>query len=598
MPTQKYSVNQHPIQTLLSWINSSEIAIPEIQRPFVWDGVKVRDFIDSLYRGYPVGYLILWRNPNIRLKDGSISFGKRILIDGQQRITALMTSILGWEIVDKDYQKRRIKIAFHPVEKRFEVANPAIEKDKSWIKDISVVFSSDFRLYKMVDEYCQLNPSYKKEDIFESLESLRGIVNNHIGLIELNSDLDIDTVNEIFVRINSAGVSLSQADFAMSKIAVNEKFGGMELRKAIDYFCHLAIKPEFYESLKKLDPDFTNTSYFQKMEWLKKENDNLFDPKYTDMLRVAFTYKFKRGKLQDLVSLLSGRNFETRAYEETIAEESFNLLKEGIFDFMNENNFKTFLMIIRSSCFIDPEMIGSRNALNFSYILYLTLKNLNFNRALIERLVRRWFVFSILTRRYSGSPESKFDYDIRQIHKIGPKEYLESVINAELSEVFWDEALPQQMNTSVASSPFFNLYLAAQIIDNDRGFLSKEIKVKDLVEIKGDVHHVFPRQYLKKYNFSRGDYNQIANYVMAQSEINIAIGAKSPKVYFTEILEQCRSGKLKYGGIDNEEDLFKNLEENCIPKEIFEMEKDDYQRFLTLRRKLMARKIKRYFERL
>jgi len=598
MPTQKYSVNQHPIQTLLSWINSSEIAIPEIQRPFVWDGVKVRDFIDSLYRGYPVGYLILWRNPNIRLKDGSISFGKRILIDGQQRITALMTSILGWEIVDKDYQKRRIKIAFHPVEKRFEVANPAIEKDKSWIKDISVVFSSDFRLYKMVDEYCQLNPSYKKEDIFESLESLRGIVNNHIGLIELNSDLDIDTVNEIFVRINSAGVSLSQADFAMSKIAVNEKFGGMELRKAIDYFCHLAIKPEFYENLKKLDPDFTNNSYFQKMEWLKKENDNLFDPKYTDMLRVAFTYKFKRGKLQDLVSLLSGRNFETRAYEETIAEESFNLLKEGIFDFMNENNFKTFLMIIRSSGFIDPEMIGSRNALNFSYILYLTLKNLNFNRALIERLVRRWFVFSILTRRYSGSPESKFDYDIRQIHKIGPKEYLESVINAELSEVFWDEALPQQMNTSVASSPFFNLYLAAQIIDNDRGFLSKEIKVKDLVEIKGDVHHVFPRQYLKKYNFSRGDYNQIANYVMAQSEINIAIGAKSPKVYFAEILEQCRSGKLKYGGIDNEEDLFKNLEENCIPKEIFEMEKDDYQRFLTLRRKLMARKIKRYFERL
>ena len=598
MPIQKYSVNQHPIQTLLSWINSSEIAIPEIQRPFVWDGVKVRDFIDSLYRGYPVGYLILWRNPNVRLKDGSISFGKRILIDGQQRITALMTSILGWEIVDKDYQKRRIKIAFHPVEKRFEVANPAIEKDKSWIKDISVVFSSDFRLYKMVDEYCQLNPSYKKEDIFESLESLRGIVNNYIGLIELNSDLDIDTVNEIFVRINSAGVSLSQADFAMSKIAVNEKFGGMELRKAIDYFCHLAIKPEFYENLKKLDPDFTNTSYFQKMEWLKKENDNLFDPKYTDMLRVAFTYKFKRGKLQDLVSLLSGRNFETRAYEETIAEESFNLLKKGIFDFMNENNFKTFLMIIRSSGFIDPEMIGSRNALNFSYILYLTLKNLNFNRALIETLVRRWFVFSILTRRYSGSPESKFDYDIRQIHKIGPKEYLGSVINAELSEVFWDEALPQQMNTSVASSPFFNLYLAAQIIDNDRGFLSKEIKVKDLIEIKGDVHHVFPRQYLKKYNFSRGDYNQIANYVMAQSEINIAIGAKSPKVYFAEILEQCRSGKLKYGGIDNEEDLFKNLEENCIPKEIFEMEKDDYQRFLTLRRKLMARKIKGYFERL
>jgi len=596
MPIQKYSVNQHPIQTILSWINSKEIAIPEIQRPFVWDGVKVRDFIDSLYHGYPVGYLILWRNPNVRLKDGSIAFGKRILIDGQQRITALMTSILGWEIVDKDYQKRRIKIAFHPVEKRFEVSNPAIEKDKNWIKDISVVFSPEFKLYQMVEEYCKLNPLSKKEEIFESLESLRGIVNNHIGLIELNSDLDIDTVNEIFVRINSAGVSLSQADFAMSKIAVNEKFDGINLRKAIDYFCHLAVKPEFYENLKVLDKDFTNTLYFQKMEWLKKENDNLYDPSYTDMLRVAFTYKFKRGKLQDLVSLLSGRNFETRSYEEKIAEDSFSLLKEGIFDFINENNFKTFVMIIRSAGFIDPEMIGSQNALNFSYILYLTLKEINFNRALVEKLVRRWFVFSILTRRYSGSPESKFDYDIRQIHKIGAKEYLESVINAELSPVFWAEALPQQMNTSVASSPFFNLYLAAQIIDNDRGFLSKEIKVKDLVEIKGDVHHIFPRQYLKKYNLSRGDYNQIANYVMAQSEVNIAIGAKSPKIYLAEVLEQCRSGNLRYGAIDSEKDLLKNLEENCIPKEIFQMEKDDYQQFLNLRRKLMARKIKNYFE--
>ena len=596
MPIQKYSVNQHPIQTILSWINSKEIAIPEIQRPFVWDGVKVRDFIDSLYHGYPVGYLILWRNPNVRLKDGSIAFGKRILIDGQQRITALMTSILGWEIVDKDYQKRRIKIAFHPVEKRFEVSNPAIEKDKNWIKDISVVFSPEFKLYQMVEEYCKLNPLSKKEEIFESLESLRGIVNNHIGLIELNSDLDIDTVNEIFVRINSAGVSLSQADFAMSKIAVNEKFDGINLRKAIDYFCHLAVKPEFYENLKVLDKDFTNTLYFQKMEWLKKENDNLYDPSYTDMLRVAFTHKFKRGKLQDLVSLLSGRNFETRTYEEKIAEDSFSLLKEGIFDFINENNFKTFVMIIRSAGFIDPEMIGSQNALNFSYILYLTLKEINFNRALVEKLVRRWFVFSILTRRYSGSPESKFDYDIRQIHKIGAKEYLESVINAELSPVFWAEALPQQMNTSVASSPFFNLYLAAQITDNDRGFLSKEIKVKDLVEIKGDVHHIFPRQYLKKYNFSRGDYNQIANYVMAQSEVNIAIGAKSPKIYLAEVLEQCRSGNLRYGAIDSEKDLLKNLEENCIPKEIFQMEKDNYQQFLNLRRKLMARKIKNYFE--
>src|SRR3954470_22984365 len=117
---QKYSVNQHLIETLLAWINSGEIAIPEIQRPFVWDASKVRNLLDSLLRGFPVGYLIAWRNPDVRLKDGSKSSGKRILIDGQQRVTALMAALLGQEVVTKDYNTTRIKIAFQPTTKRFE----------------------------------------------------------------------------------------------------------------------------------------------------------------------------------------------------------------------------------------------------------------------------------------------------------------------------------------------------------------------------------------------------------------------------------------------------------------------------------------------
>ena len=121
MSVTKFSVNHHPIEIILSWIKSGEIAIPEIQRPFVWGSTKVRDLIDSLYQGYPVGYLIAWRNPSIRLKDGSTSAGKRILIDGQQRVTALMAALLGIEVMDDEYDFRRISIAFHPSEKRFEV---------------------------------------------------------------------------------------------------------------------------------------------------------------------------------------------------------------------------------------------------------------------------------------------------------------------------------------------------------------------------------------------------------------------------------------------------------------------------------------------
>lgn len=201
MSIQKYSVNQHPVQTILSWINSGEIAIPAIQRPFVWSPSKVRDLIDSLYQGYPVGYLIAWRNPTVKLKDGTSSSGKRILIDGQQRVTALMAAVLGEYVINKDYRKVRITIAFHAKEKKFEVSNNAISKDKSWIVDIAEVFSSDFKTLKFVSDYCQKNEDADQDEIYENIELLKEIANNHIGLIELNSDLDIETITEIFIRI-------------------------------------------------------------------------------------------------------------------------------------------------------------------------------------------------------------------------------------------------------------------------------------------------------------------------------------------------------------------------------------------------------------
>lgn len=595
MIVQQYSVNQHPIQTLLTWVQSGEVAIPEIQRPFVWDAARVRDLMDSLYRGYPIGYLITWHNPSVKLKDGSISAGKRILIDGQQRVTALMAALLALQVINKDYRKGRITIAFHPIERRFEVSNPAIQRDKTWISDIARVFSPDFRMLKAVEDYCHHNGLENRDDIHESLESLKGIVNNPIGLIELNSNLDIETVTEIFIRINSAGVVLSQADFAMSKIAVNESYGGNTLRKAIDYFCHMAVTPEFYGQLAEVDREFIQTDYFQKMAWLRHENDDLYDPSYTDMLRVAFTSEFQRGRLQDLVALLSGRDFETREYQESIAKESFAKLRAGILNYMNETHFKRFVMILRSAGFVDSSMIRSQNAVNFAYILYLTLRNQDENPAVIESLVRKWFVLSVLTSRYSSAPETQFDTDIRRIHELGAATYIDNVINAELSDAFWTFGLPQQMNTSVASSPSFSVFLAAQVKAKDKGFLSKDITVQDLIVHKGDVHHIFPREYLKKHGLSRGRYNQIANYVMTQSEINIAIGAKSPSRYFKEVLDQCRGGGLRYGGITRREELLENLRMNCIPEGIEQMEVSDYDQFLETRRDLMAQKMRTYF---
>ncbi len=597
MPTQRYSVSEPPIETLFSLIKSAEIAIPEIQRPYVWDATKVRDFLDSLFQGYPVGYIIAWRNPNVKLKDGTTSTGKRIIIDGQQRIVALMASLLGREVVNKEYQQVRIRIAFHPIEKRFEVYNPVIAKDNFWISDISIVFDPNTSVIDLVNRYCENNPGTNKDDIFRSIELLRGITSNQIGLIELASDLDIRTVNVIFIRVNSAGVPLSQADFAMSKIAVDDTYGGSMLRKAIDYFCHLAVAPEFYNIMKE-DKEFARTDFFQKMGWMRNENEDLYDPSYTDMLRVAFTSEFKRGKLEDLVALLSGRNFETRQYEEVIIENSFNRLKNAIHRFINETHYKRFIMIIRSAGFVDASMIGSQNALNFAYIVYLTLREQGVPDAEIEHLVRCWFVMSILTSRYSSSPESAFDYDIRKIHEHGVSPYLDSIISGELSDAFWEVVLPQEMTTSVASSPYFRLFEAAQVKLNDKGFLSRDISVRELIEVKSDVHHLFPREYLKKQGLNRGQYNQIANYVITQSEINIAIGKKEPKSYFSEILEQCSGGQKRYGNITNITDLNENFEMNCIPPNMEKMSVNEYPSFLDTRRKLMAQKIKLYFRNL
>lgn len=593
---QKYSVNQHLIETILAWVKSGEIAIPEIQRPFVWDSSKVRDLMDSLYQGYPVGYVIAWRNPNVKLKDGSLSEGKKVLIDGQQRVTALTAAILGQYVLNKNYQRIKIKIAFNPLEEKFEVHNPAILKDKTWFHDISEAFDGQKSLLKLVREYLTLNPDADEHKIEEAFSRLTSITKKPIGMIELAPELDIETVTEIFIRINSKGVVLSQADFAMSKIASDTENGGNELRKTIDYFCHLATAPEFYSSIVDNDPDFVKTADFQRLAWLKKENEDLYTPSYSDLMRVAFTAKFNRGRLSDLVSLLSGRNFETRSYESAIIEQSFQTLRDGVNDFINETNFKRFLMIVKSAGFITPKLIRSQNVINFAYILYLKLKEKKESSVAIESHVRRWLVLSILTGRYSSSPESLFDFDSKQVSLKNFADYLKETEEAELSDAFWDVGLPQSLNTSVASSPYFLVFLASQVKANDKGFLSSDVSLQDLIQLRGDIHHLFPKSYLVKNGFNnRNQYNQVANYVYMQSEINIKVGDKSPKDYFSLIQDHSVSDKLKITGIASPDELLTNLKQHCIPEDIMQMEVANYQDFLVERRKLMAQKIKSYY---
>lgn len=594
---QKYTVNQYFVSNILNWVQEKEIAIPEIQRPFVWSSVKVRDLMDSLYRGFPIGYIIAWKNPDVRLKDGSISNGKKVLIDGQQRITALRAAVLGEKVIDSDYKEIRIIISFNPVTEEFSTLTPAIQKDKTWIEDISVLMNKVGGLFQDINNYCEKNPETDREIVERNIEKLLQIKSKQVGFIELDSSLDIETVTEIFIRINSAGVVLSQADFAMSKIASydQEDNFGVNLRKCIDYFCHVAREPQFYKHISENDVEFKNTAYLSKISWLKDENDDLYDPDYSDVLRVSFTKEFERGKMADLVSLLSGRNFETRSFEQSIMDESFQRLSKAVLEFVNETHFKDFLMAIKSAGFISRDLINSQNTLNFAYVLYLKLRENGTDRDEIKRVVSRWFVMSILTGRYSGSPESKFDFDIKQISKMGAESFLRSIEDAEFSDTFWNVGLVQDLNKSTINSPFLNLFFAAQVKSGDLGFLSTDLTVGSMISHRGDIHHLFPREYLKAKGFSRGDYNQIANFVYVQQEINIKIGKKSPKDYMSDVSDQCNGGKLKFGGIADKGELDNNLKQNCIPESFIGMSIDDYEDFLVERRKLMAQKIKDYY---
>jgi hypothetical protein len=292
---------------------------------------------------------------------------------------------------------------------------------------------------------------------------------------------------------------------------------------------------------------------------------------------------------------LSGRNFETRTFEDSIAEHSFTSMRTGVSNFISETNFKRFLMIIKSAGFISPKLIRSQNAINFAYIVYLKLRDLGVNSVAIESYVRRWLVYSILTGRYSGSPESAFDFDIKQISQKPFDEYLKEKEEGELSEAFWNASLPQSLDTSVASSPYFHVFLASQVKANDRGFLSRDVLVSDLISLRGDIHHLFPADYLKKNGLDKSKYNQIANYVYMQSEINIKVGNKPPKEYFEAIINQMQDSSKTVSGISSHQDLLENLIMNAVPSDVMQMTIDDYNDFLIARRKLMANKIKDYY---
>lgn len=594
---EKYSINHQTVSILLSWVQSGVVAIPEIQRPFVWSKSQVRNLIDSLYQGYPVGYIITWQNPHVRLKDGSTSHGKHVLIDGQQRITALRAAMLGKKVMNKKYKYENITISFNPITEEFKVKDRGTERGLEWIADISEVMKDGFNQLEFLDRYAEKNPESNKNLIYDRMLRLIQIKNKNIGNIVLSADLSIEIVNEIFIRINASGVNLSNADFAMSKIAVYEnQVGdeyGMNLRKFIDYFCNLAVDPSHFKNIEENDKKFSETNYFKHISWLKFDSDDIYDPDYNDILRVTSLTEFNRGKLSDLVALLSGRNFETRDNHKEIADESFRKLESGVYKFTREYNLKHFIQdILRASGFKNSTMLDSKNVINYAYAMFLRARDINEDTMISNKYIKRLLVLALLTGRHTGSFEGQFEHDLKQISKKGDLEKFVKTLELQtLTDEYWTLTLPDEFNKINIKNPYWNIFFAAQNLLEKASFLSKSNKINSMTTAQ--VHHIFPKNYLVKHGINRNDYNKIANFTFLRDDINIKVSDLEPAEYMAKIKD---FNGVFGSDISNNDELIKNLSDNAIPDSLIGATHHDFFDFMKKRRKLMALVVKEFYK--
>lgn len=589
----KYTVNQQSVAVLLGWIESDNIAIPEMQRPFVWNSTKVRDLMDSLYQGFPVGYLITWQSQAVPVKGGGNAGFQQILIDGQQRTTALRAAVAGEPVINKKFQKKRIIISFNPQTESFETATPVIAKQPEWIYDIHEFLDSE-DVFSALDDYMQKNPDADRSAVGKALQKLLGIKNAPIGIISLSDELDIETVTEIFIRINSKGVPLSSSDFVMSKVSAQGE-QGRTLRKAIDYFAHLSVNPQAYDELV-FDEEFTQTSFWSTMKWLKDDTEDLYDPSYVDIIRVASMVAFRRGRISHVVRELSGLDPETRQFYPERIPIAFDKFEEALQLLMKEYNFKKFLTIVKSAGFVDRRLFSSVNAVNFAYALFLIMRSEGATDSEVNSVVRRWLVMAFLTGRASGSFETAFERDLDRIDRQGATKTLAEIEESELTDAFWQFSLPSRLVSSSTGNPPYLTFIASQIKTQARGFLSRHILVQSLVELQGDVHHLVPKDYLRKHGVKdRRDYNQVANYAWTETAVNIKIGNRPPAEYLAEISKQIENQTLTLGEINSQSDLEATFRENAVPTSLHDTTYENYEEFLEERRSLMAQYLKDFY---
>jgi len=586
---QVFKTTDYTIAKLIDDIEIGDIALPDIQRPFVWYKKisKVRDLFDSIYRGYPIGYLLFWENANrsdyknIGFEEKKRKIPRFLIIDGQQRLTALFAVMKNQEVLTPDYERKNIKIAFKPLDSTFKVGDAATDRDPEYIADLSSLWSGegDFAIISSFIANLKEKREISKDEektISSNIQSLININKYPLTALEIAPNLEEEIVSDIFVRINSQGVSLTQADFILTLLSVYWEEG----RKEIEQFCIDSRK------IPEKETRFSPFNY-------------LIKPDPDDMLRVLVGLTFHRAKMKDVYSIIRGRDMETGEFSEELRTQQFDKLKLNLPTILDNTNWQGFLKVLIGGGYKDEELISSKSAVLYSYIIYLIGKqNFNTQNHELQRIIGRWFVMSSLTGRYSSSPETAFEKDLNRIKEFNPDGFisgLEKIIGENLTNDFWDITLVGQMETSSARSPEANAFYAALNKLGSPVLFSRKL-VGDLydpsLKIKKkrlEKHHIFPRNYLiSKYGFDKNKdkakINQIANLTFLEFEDNIEISDDKPSEYFAMVQKRFGENEIK-----------EMLAQHAIPENFYQLEYDD---FLQKRRRLMTGIIKKAFNKI
>lgn len=577
-------------EMLLGDIMSGRIGLPDLQRPFVWADANIRDLLDSMMKGYPIGYVMLWQSPedydntsHIGKNEKTYNIPDALVIDGQQRLTALLAAFYDIEVKDKNYQTRNVKISYNPLTKEFAVWTKAYEGNPEWISKVSDVFRAykDSSISKLRRTFIRnLNESRAKngleeltdeeEDLIEeNIQHLINLKDYSIPEMSISNKADEEDVANIFVRVNSGGQKLTEKNFIETILSVYDN----EVHDKINKFAEDSRTPS------------KGTSYNQL---------TTVDPSY--LIRVAVGLAFHRSRLKYAYMIMRGKDLKTGVTSIKTREENLTKFREALDKAMDMNNWHGFLNLFPEAGYISSSQIISSNAIVFSYLMYLIGKyEFEVKPTTLRDTMKKWIFMSNLTSFYSGSTETNVQRQLTDIDALSTADeyidYLENTIKRVLNEDYFNVILPESMVTSSATSPVWNAYLASiNVLGTPMLFSNSTLAQYLTIGSSGtkkaiDKHHIFPKDYLADIGIENDRLrNQIANFTYLDYNTNIDIGKEAPDVY-----------ALRYKEKLGEETFITSCNQNALPDNFWEME---YTKFLEERRKLMTETIRKAFDKL